>query len=110
MKTNLRATRLLMIALLGLLAACSSVRILQPATGATFQAGDTVEFEGQVTRSAETGGADRSDDLEWASSVDGDLGTGRTVTSSSLGVGTHTVTATWPSRNRTARIQIEILP
>lgn len=105
-----RASRLLLILLVALLAGCSSVEILQPSSGASFQSGQTVQFEGRVTRTAQTGGADRSDDLEWSSSIDGNLGTGRTVDSSALSVGSHTVTATWPAGNRDDSVQIQIVP
>ena len=110
MRTHRLASKVLLVPVVALLVGCSTVEVLRPASGSTFQAGQTVEFEGRVTRSSQTGGADRSDDLEWASSLDGNLGTGRTVDSSSLSVGNHTVTATWPSGNRDDSIQIQIVP
>jgi hypothetical protein len=93
-----------------LLAGCSSVNILRPASGSTFNAGQAVVFEGQITRSIETGGADRSDDLSWNSSLDGHIGDGRLVTTNTLRVGTHGITASWPNHNRDKAISIQILP
>jgi hypothetical protein len=92
------------------LAGCSSVNILRPANGSIFNAGQAVVFEGQITRSTETGGADRSDDLSWDSSLDGHIGDGRTVTSSTLRTGTHGITASWPGHNRDKTISIQIVP
>ena len=90
------------------LAGCSSVNILNPADGSTFTLGQTVSFEGEVTRSSQTGGADRSDELSWSSSLDGHLGDGRTVQASSLSVGSHRITAEWSGKKD--RIAIEVSP
>ena len=89
---------------------CSQVKILTPASGSTFTSGQEVEFEGQVTRSFETGGADRSDDLTWNSSIDGPLGTGKKVTANKLSVGAHGIKATWPEKNRSDSISIRVNP
>jgi hypothetical protein len=93
-----------------LLVGCSSVNILRPANGSIFNAGQAVVFEGQITRSTETGGADRSDDLSWDSSLDGHIGNGRLVTTNTLRVGTHGITASWPNHNRERTISIQIIP
>lgn len=102
---------LFLLALLPLLiVGCSKVIIIKPVTGSTFTSGQAIEFEGQVTRSFETGGADRSDELAWASSIDGPLGTGRKVTANQLSVGAHGIQATWPGKNRSDSISIRINP
>jgi len=93
-----------------LMVGCSKVTIIKPVTGSTFTSGQEVEFEGQVTRSFETGGADRSDDLTWNSSIDGPLGTGRKVTANKLSVGAHGIKATWPEKNRSDSISIRVNP
>jgi len=92
------------------LTGCSKVHILKPPDGATFAAGQTIEFEGEITRSIETGGADRSDDLSWDSSINGHLGDGRSLTSNSLSAGSHRVTASWPNHNRSDSISIKVNP
>ncbi|MDR4493088.1 MAG: hypothetical protein R3B74_01455 [Nitrospirales bacterium] len=92
------------------LAGCSSVNILNPQNGATFPAGQAIQFEGEVTRSSETGGADRSDDLSWTSNVNGNLGTGRTLSVTTLNVGPHNITASWPGHNRSDSINIQVNP
>ncbi len=93
-----------------LLVGCSSVNILRPANGSIFNAGQPVVFEGEITRSTETGGEDRSDRLSWDSSFDGHIGDGRTVTTSTLRTGTHSITASWPGHNRDKTISIQIVP
>ena len=98
------------LAVVLLLAGCSQVHILRPANGATFTRGQAVEFEGQVTRSSETGGADRSDELSWASSINGHIGDGKTFTTNTLNPGSHSITATWPSQNRSDSISIRVNP
>ena len=93
-----------------LLAGCSQVHILRPANGATFTRGEAVAFEGQVTRSSETGGEDRSNELSWASSINGHIGDGKTFTTNTLNPGSHNITATWPSQNRSDSISIRVNP
>ncbi|MDP1769791.1 MAG: hypothetical protein Q8L74_13450 [Nitrospirota bacterium] len=101
----------LVLVLAGLgLSGCSSVRILQPTDGAVLPAGQPILFEGQVTRSSETGGADRSSDLAWESSRDGQLATGQQFTTSTLSAGSHRITANWPGHDRRASIGISIAP
>ena len=100
----------LLILLPVVLMGCSQVNILRPANNATFTLGQTVDFEGEITRSTETGGADRSNDLSWSSSIDGSLGTGRTLTSNRLSVGSHSIIAEWPSNNRRDSISIRVNP
>lgn len=92
------------------LAGCSSVKILQPADGSVLPAGQPIQFVGQVTRSTETGGADRSDQLEWDSSRDGHLANGQQFTTSTLSTGSHRITANWPGNDRRASINISVGP
>ena len=92
------------------LAGCSRVNILKPSDGATFTSGQTIEFEGKITRSIETGGADRSDDLSWNSSIDGHIGDGRSLNINTLDTGTHRITASWPNHNREDSISIQVSP
>lgn len=92
------------------LTGCSRVNILKPGDGATFTSGQSIEFEGKITRSIETGGADRSDALSWDSSIDGHMGDGRSLNVSTLRTGTHRITASWPNHNRRDSISIEVNP
>lgn len=64
--------------------------ITYPATGSTFYTSQTVNFSGFGFDPDEV---IQSGDLTWHSSLDGDLGTGWTV-SSQLSAGTHTITLT----------------
>ena len=66
------------------------VAITAPPNQAVFPLGTTVAFSGVAT-DVEDG--DVSAALQWTSSLDGALGTGPRVSSSSLRVGTHTITA-----------------
>lgn len=99
----------LLLSSLGLVG-CSSVKILQPADGVAFSAGQPIQFVGQVTRSTETGGADRSDQLEWDSNRDGHLANGQQFTTSTLSTGSHRITANWPGKDRRASIHISVAP
>lgn len=69
-----------------------SVSIASPADQGVFSEGTSVTFEGSGSDPEDgelTGGA-----LEWASDADGQIGTGGTVTTSSLSGGPHTITLT----------------
>ena len=66
------------------------VAITAPPNQAVFPLGAAVAFTGVAT-DVEDG--DVSPGLQWTSSLDGDLGTGARLSSSSLRVGTHTITA-----------------
>lgn len=66
--------------------------IAQPADESIFAEGDAVTLEGSATDPTEGGLSGGS--LEWSSDVDGTLGTGETLTTSSLSGGPHTVTLT----------------
>ncbi|MCB1032768.1 MAG: S8 family serine peptidase, partial [Acidobacteria bacterium] len=66
------------------------VTISAPANGSTFVAGQSVTFGGSAT-DAEDGTLSGS--LSWTSSLDGAIGSGAGFSTSTLSVGTHTVTA-----------------
>lgn len=101
---------LLVVLLMSCLIGCSSVNIITPNDGATFASGNTVDFEGEVTRSMQTGGADRSDELFWESSLDGHIGDGESFSENTLSTGTHNITASWSSHNKSDSISIQINP
>jgi hypothetical protein len=65
------------------------VTITSP-TKTFFGAGANITFTGEAT---DTDGEDLTPNLEWESDPDGPLGTGGTVITSSLTVGTHHITA-----------------
>lgn len=67
-----------------------SVTIDAPADGSTFTEGDSVSFSGTAT-DAEDG--DLSSSLSWSSDLDGSIGSGASFSTSTLSVGSHTVTA-----------------
>ncbi|MEM1205214.1 MAG: PKD domain-containing protein [Acidobacteriota bacterium] len=67
-----------------------SASISAPANGASFEQGASVTFTGSAG-DAEDG--DLSASLSWSSSIDGALGTGASVATSALSVGSHTITA-----------------
>ncbi len=67
-----------------------SVNISAPANGATFNDGDSVSFTGTAT-DAEDGNISGS--LSWTSSIDGNIGSGGSFSTSTLSVGNHTITA-----------------
>jgi hypothetical protein len=67
-----------------------SVSITAPADGATYVEGESITFTGSAS-DAEDG--DLSADLAWTSDLDGSIGSGGSFASSSLSVGTHTITA-----------------
>ena len=67
-----------------------SVTITAPGDGATYDDGDTVGFTGTASDS-EDGSLTGS--IAWSSDIDGSLGTGGSVNTAALSVGTHTITA-----------------
>ncbi|HKS37419.1 MAG TPA: hypothetical protein VJW76_09535, partial [Verrucomicrobiae bacterium] len=64
--------------------------ITAPATGASFAFGTTIQFTGSAT---DTEDGNRTANLVWTSSIDGQIGTGGSF-SRVLTAGTHTITAT----------------
>jgi chitodextrinase len=67
-----------------------SVSISAPQSGATVAQGSPVSFAGSAS---DTQDGDVSPSLAWSSSIDGPIGTGAGFTTSSLSLGTHTITA-----------------
>src|SRR5438128_4195900 len=67
-----------------------TVTIAQPPTGSSYFTGDAITLQGSARDSA---GVDLSTHVVWSSNLAGPLGTGAVVTTS-LGQGTHTITAT----------------
>lgn len=67
-----------------------TVAITAPADGATVTAGSSVTLRGTASDPED---GDLSSALAWSSSLDGALGSGASVTTSSLRSGTHTITA-----------------
>ncbi len=65
------------------------VAITHPDNGASITFGENLTFSGSATD--EDG--DLSDNLVWSSSIDGQIGTGKTFATPSLSIGTHTITA-----------------
>jgi hypothetical protein len=66
------------------------VTINTPADGSSFNAGDSISFSGMAT---DTEDGVISASLSWTSSIDGSIGSGASVMTSSLSVGVHTITA-----------------
>jgi len=66
--------------------------ITAPANGSTWIENDTISFEGGATDPED--GLLGGSDIAWSSDLDGSLGTGSPVVTTSLSVGTHTVTLT----------------
>ncbi len=67
------------------------ITITGPSSGATYDLGDTVTFTGTAIDPAD---GDISGNIQWVSSIDGNIGTGASVSTTNLSVGTHTITAT----------------
>jgi hypothetical protein len=67
-----------------------TVTITAPADGTTVGAGTSITFAGSAT-DAEDGNISAS--LAWTSSINGSIGSGASFSTSSLAVGTHTITA-----------------
>jgi len=67
------------------------VTITSPLDGSSFTEGDSVTFTGTAT---DTEDGDIAASLSWSSDLDGALGTGASVSLTTLSVGNHTITAT----------------
>jgi hypothetical protein len=67
-----------------------SVSITAPANGSNFTVGTSVSFSG-TANDPEDGNISGS--LSWSSSLDGNIGSGASFSTSGLSVGTHTITA-----------------
>lgn len=66
------------------------VTITRPAPGATVSAGTSVQF---TATASDFEDGDLGASLTWSSNVDGNLGTGSSLSTSALSIGIHTVTA-----------------
>ena len=87
-----------------------AVTISSPTGGSTYTEGDLVTFAGSAD-DAEDG--DVTNTLVWSSDIQGNLGTGSSVSTSALSVGTHVVTATATdsaSANGTAQVSVTVNP
>jgi len=109
-KLSINFSRLLLLLVTFFLVGCSSVNIIRPVDGTRFISGQPIDFEGKITRSIETGGADRSDDLSWTSSINGHIGDGRSLIINTLSNGSHRITASWPNHNRSDSVSIQVNP
>jgi lysyl endopeptidase len=67
-----------------------SVNITAPANGSSYTQGANVTFTGTAT---DTQDGTLTSSISWSSSISGALGTGGSVSTSALAVGTHTITA-----------------
>jgi hypothetical protein len=67
-----------------------SISILSPANGSAFNEGQTVTLSGSASDPDE---GDLSGSIAWSSDLDGSLGSGASVSTSSLSAGTHRITA-----------------
>ncbi|MDH3281030.1 MAG: DNRLRE domain-containing protein, partial [Gammaproteobacteria bacterium] len=67
-----------------------SVSITAPASGSTFNPGDSIAFTGSAN---DTEDGDISANLSWTSDIDGAIGGGGTFSTSTLSVGAHTISA-----------------
>jgi len=83
--------------------------ITSPANGSKYKQGTTVSFSGTGTDTED--GTLSGTSLAWVSSLDGSLGTGTSVSSSTLSVGSHTITLTATDHHGASdfkTVQIEI--
>ena len=87
-----------------------TVTITAPDSGATFTQGATATFAGT---SQDTQDGTLSSELVWTSSINGNLGTGASVSTTALSAGTHTITASSTDSgglNATASISVTVNP
>jgi YD repeat-containing protein len=73
-----------------------TVSIVAPADGSTHLQGDNITFTGTAT-DAEDG--DLSATIQWTSSLDGSLGSGASISTTTLSVGSHVITASATDSN-----------
>ncbi len=85
-----------------------AVSITAPANGSSFAQGASVSFSGTAT---DTQDGNLSANLAWTSSINGSIGSGASFSTSTLSVGTHTITASVTDTgglNGSAQISITI--
>ncbi len=90
------------------------VTITAPSNGSSFNQGVNINFTGTAS---DTEDGDISGDIDWTSSINGFLDTGASINTSSLSVGTHTITASAtdsgnpaPPKTGTDQITVTINP
>jgi hypothetical protein len=86
-------------------------QITSPATGSSFSTAQAIVFVGQATDLED--GTLPGSALQWSSDVQGPLGTGKSITVSSLAPGPHVVTLTATDKSgatNEARIGIQVTP
>ena len=91
-------------------AGAPTVTITNPADGSSFGDGDTINFIGTAIDPQD---GDISASIVWNSSLDNDFGTGAVVSTSTLSVGNHTITASATDSDTLTgsdQISISILP
>lgn len=89
-----------------------TIQIVAPTTGATFESGQSVQLSGNAQDRVD---GNLSAGIEWSSSLDGPLGTGATLTVTSLRAGSHVITAKVTDSSATVAtatvtIAVEIIP
>ncbi|MFW6199543.1 MAG: Ig-like domain-containing protein, partial [Gemmatimonadota bacterium] len=86
--------------------AAPTVSITGPADGSTFEEGVPIPFEATASDPEE---GNLASSIEWSSDLDGEVGSGASVSASTLSVGQHTVTATvTDGRDQSASDQITV--
>ncbi len=91
-------------------AGAPTVTITNPADGSSFGDGDNINFTGTAIDPQD---GDISGSIVWNSSIDGNFGSGASVNTSTLSIGSHTITASATDSDTltgTDQISISILP
>lgn len=82
------------------------VRIKLPIHNNNFNDGQTVDFEGEAS---DPGVGDLGSNLSWSSSIDGNIGSGKSFSTSTLSIGDHTITASvTDAESKTGQAQVQI--
>ncbi len=88
-----------------------TVTLLQPTTGSVFYDGDDVTLQASATDPED--GTLTGSGLSWSSDLDGSLGTGTSLTVSTLSVGSHSLTVTAEDSDgaqAAASVAVSVLP